>query len=189
VLVVVAAIVLGEPAPLAGLMILWNNLIIDVIPSFALALEPSSDDAMDTPPRPKGEPVLGAGTVRRIVVQGLLVGGVGLTAYLLAGARSTSSSTRPARPPSSPSPRPAPRGVQRPHRPRLGLPGRHRNPYLWGALGLPWRSAVGPLRDLLGLTVLPPTAWVMASGLAAVPLVGTQSVRMWREHRVARDAQ
>lgn len=100
VLVVVAAIALGEAAPLAGLMILWNNLIIDVIPSFALALEPSSDDAMDQPPRPKGEPVLGAGTVRRIVVQGLLVGGVGLAAYLLALGPLDLSSTTPAPRPS-----------------------------------------------------------------------------------------
>jgi P-type Ca2+ transporter type 2C len=106
--------------PLAGLMILWNNLIIDVIPSFALALEPSSDDAMSEPPRPKGEPVLGAGTVRRIVVQGLLVGGVGSPPTCWPADHSTSPSTRPAptrsspsRPPScSPCSTPAPTAAQ-----------------------------------------------------------------------------
>jgi P-type Ca2+ transporter type 2C len=30
-------------------MILWNNLIIDVLPSFALALEPGREDAMKHP--------------------------------------------------------------------------------------------------------------------------------------------
>lgn len=35
------SVVVGFPAPLTGLMIRWNNLVIDVLPSFALALEPS----------------------------------------------------------------------------------------------------------------------------------------------------
>lgn len=81
---VVTALILGLDAPLAGLMILWNNLLVDVIPSFALALEPSSAEVMRRPPRPKSQPVLGAGTLRRILTQGALVGGAGLTAYLLA---------------------------------------------------------------------------------------------------------
>jgi len=187
VLLVVTSMLLGLPAPLAGLMILWNNLIIDVIPSFALALEPSNDDAMNDPPRPKGEPVLGAGTIHRIIIQGCLVGGVGLTAYLLArgpldlaldeartltfvaittaqllavfNARNDRGS---------------------------GFRGATGNPYLWGALGLTatleaLALGVGPLRDLLGLAALPPTAWLIALALATVPLLTTQTVRVWRD--------
>jgi P-type Ca2+ transporter type 2C len=187
VLVVVASIVIGEPAPLAGLMILWNNLIIDVIPSFALALEPSSDDAMSTPPRPKNEPVLGAGTVPRILVQGLLVGGVGLTTYLLAlgpldhalGEARTATfialtsaqllAVFNAR---------TDRGS--------GFRGATANPYLWGALAITVgleavALGIAPLRDLLGLTVLSPTAWAVALSLATLPLVLTQTVRVWRD--------
>jgi P-type Ca2+ transporter type 2C len=195
VLLVVAAIVLGEPAPLAGLMILWNNLIIDVIPSFALALEPSSDEAMNDPPRPKDEPVLGAGTVRRILVQGLLVGSVGLTMYLLAlgplglaldeARTATFIAITTAQLLAVFNAR-TDRGS--------GFRGATANPYLWGALALTvtleaLALGVGPLRDLLGLTVLSPTAWAIALGLATVPLVLTQTVRIWRDRGTAPHAQ
>lgn len=187
VLVVVVAIVLGEAAPLAGLMILWNNLIIDVIPSFALALEPSNDDAMARPPRPKGEPVLGAGTVRRILVQGILVGGVGLTAYLLAigpldlsldHARTATFVTLTSA---------QLLGVFNARTDRgSGFRGATANPYLWGALALTvtleaLALGVAPLRDLLGLTLLPAAGWAVALPLATVPVLATQGVRLWQD--------
>jgi len=49
--------------------------------------------------------------------------------------------------------------------------------------------SVGPLRDLLGLTVLSPTAWAIALGLATVPLVLTQSARIRRDRGMAPHAQ
>jgi P-type Ca2+ transporter type 2C len=79
--VITTAVVVGFPAPLAGLMILWNNLVIDVLPSFALALEPSRGDVMRQPPRDPQEPVIDNPTVRRILTQASLVAAVGLTAY------------------------------------------------------------------------------------------------------------
>ena len=184
VFVVVVAIALGLPAPLAGLMILWNNLIIDVIPSFALALEPSDDESMDTPPRPKTEPVIGAGTVRRIVTQGLLVGGVGLTAYLLGRgpldlsldqARTLTFITLTA------AQLLAVFNARTDH--GSGFRGASRNPYLWAALAVTLvleAAALGiaPLRDLLGLATLAPSAWAIALGLAVVPLLVTQSARL-----------
>ncbi|GAU71345.1 cation-transporting ATPase [Streptomyces sp. NBRC 110611] len=186
VLVVTAAIALGADAPLAGLMILWNNIIIDVIPSFALALEPSSDDAMRHPPRPKNEPVLGAATLRRILTQGALVGSVGLTSYLLAtttmnldldtartmtfvtlttaqllavfNARTDTGS---------------------------GFRGATANPYLWAALALTTALetialTVPDLRNLLGLTTLGAASWTTALALATLPLLLTQSSRILR---------
>ncbi|MFB8123969.1 cation-translocating P-type ATPase [Streptomyces bacillaris] len=189
VLVVTASIALGSPAPLAGLMILWNNIIIDVIPSFALALEPSSDDAMRHPPRPKNEPVLGAATLRRILIQGALVGSVGLTSYYLAtstmnldldtartmtfvtlttaqllavfNARTDTGS---------------------------GFRGATANPYLWAALALTTALEalalnVPGLRDLLGLSTLDATSWATALALATLPLLLTQSTRILRATR------
>ena len=47
---------LGWPLPLGALQILWLNLITDVFPAMALALEPSAPDMMKRPPRdPRGE--------------------------------------------------------------------------------------------------------------------------------------
>lgn len=186
VLVVTAALVLGMDAPLAGLMILWNNLIIDVIPSFALALEPSSDQAMREPPRPKGEPVLGAGTLRRIVAQGSLVGAVALVAYLLGTG-----------------PFDLPLGEARTMTfvtlttaqllavfnartdTGSGFRGAGANPYLWGALALTVALeavalGVPALRDLLDLRLLDARSWAAALALAVLPLGLTQAVRVER---------
>jgi P-type Ca2+ transporter type 2C len=186
VLVVTVALALGRPAPLAGLMILWNNLIIDVIPSFALALEPSSDDAMARPPRPKGEPVLGAGTVRRILVQGALVGGVGLTAYLL-GTGPMDLELDQARTLTFVALTTAQLLAVFNARTDVGsgFRGAGANPYLWGALGLTVALeaaalSIVPFRDLLGLTTLPAAAWALAMALALVPLTVTQLARMVR---------
>jgi Ca2+-transporting ATPase len=63
-----------------------------------------------------------------------------------------------------------------------GFRGAGSNPYLWMALGLTVAleaAALGipPLRDLLELTTLPATAWLVGLGLGIVPLVTTQA---WR---------
>lgn len=191
VLVVAAGIALGLDPPLAGLMILWNNLVIDVIPSFALALEPSGADAMRERPRPKGEPVLGSGTTRRILAQGILVGTVGLVAFgagrevldlpfagqqtlafvTLTGAQLLGVFTARTD------------GAN-------GFAGASRNPFLWGALAVTLvleglALGVPPLRDLLGLTTLTADAWLVAAALAPVPLLLTVLTRLARGTRTA----
>lgn len=187
VLVVAVAIALGLDLPLAGLMILWNNLIIDVIPSFALALEPSSKDAMRRRPRAKDEPVLGAGTVGRIVVHGTLVAAVGLTAYLLADgvlslgldqARTMAFVTLTlaqllavfnARTDTG-----------------SGFRGATGNPYLWAALAITVgleavALGVPAMRELLGLATLNASQWAIALALAVGPLLLVQTGRALRE--------
>ena len=180
------SIALGLPAPLAGLMVLWNNLIIDVIPSFALALEPGDRDAMRTPPRPKDEPVLGAGTVKRIVYQGLLVGGVGFAAYLagrgpldlaLDGAQTLTFVTLTSAQLLAVFNARSERGS--------GFHGAGSNPNLWGVLAVTLflealALGVPPLREVLGLTTLPAEAWLLALALAPIPLVVTQVSRLVR---------
>ena len=51
ILTVFAAILLGWPLPLGALQILWLNMITDVFPALALALEPAAPDMMRQPPR------------------------------------------------------------------------------------------------------------------------------------------
>jgi P-type Ca2+ transporter type 2C len=179
VIVITAAIALGLDPPIAGLMVLWNNLVIDVIPSFALALEPGSADAMREPPRPRDEPVLGRATVRRIVAQGALVGSVGLAAFLigrevldlpLAQQQTLTFVTVTA----------AQLGGVFTARSETGsgFAGSSRNPYLWGGLALTIALeavalGIPAMRDLLDLTVLPGDAWLTAAALAPLPLVVT----------------
>ncbi|MCO8128499.1 HAD-IC family P-type ATPase [Acidimicrobiia bacterium EGI L10123] len=184
--VITIALAAGVDPPLAGLMILWNNLIIDVLPSFALALEPGREDVMRDPPRDPAEPVVDRGLLGRTVTHASLVAGVGLVAYGLArwsldlsvegmqtmaftamtigqtlgvfNARSEHGS---------------------------GFRGATQNPWLWAALGITLALTlaaltVGPLRDLLGLTTLPGSAYLTAFALGLVPVIAIQGVRARR---------
>ncbi len=77
---------------------------------------------------------------------------------------------------------------------RSGFRAANANPYLWGALALTvtleaLALAIAPLRDLLGITVLSPTAWAIELSLATVPVVMTQTVRMWRDRKTAPHAR
>lgn len=64
-------------------MIPWNNLVIDVLPSFALALELSGEEVMPQPPRDPREPVIDRGVLGRIAASAALVAATGLAAYAL----------------------------------------------------------------------------------------------------------
>jgi P-type Ca2+ transporter type 2C len=187
VIIVATAFASGFTAPLGALMILWNNLIIDVLPSFALALEPGREDAMKEPPRGKDEPILGRGTLRRIINQGLLIAAVGLGAYFwalgpldltTAGAQTTTFVTVTAAQLLAVFNARSERGS--------GFVGAGHNPYLWGALAITVSleaAALGfaPLRDILGLAVIPGQAWMTAALLAPLPLAITQTVRVLRD--------
>ena len=81
------------------LQILWLNLIIDILPAFAFALEPSALDVMKRPPRDPQESLLTLSFVGLIVWQGLLVTGVTLLAFGIGmhwhGTRATACAQRP----------------------------------------------------------------------------------------------
>ena len=55
---VFAAIMIGWPLPLGALQILWLNMITDVLPAMALALEPSAPGVMKRPPRDPKQPLM-----------------------------------------------------------------------------------------------------------------------------------
>ncbi len=185
--VISASVVVGFAPPLAGLMILWNNLVIDVLPSFALALEPGRADVMEQPPRDPRESVVDRPTIRRILVQAGLVAGVGLAAFaagsLWLALETTGAQTMTfvamslgqvltvfnAR---------SDRGS--------GFRGASRNKWLWGALLVTAvleaaALTVPPLASVLGLVMLPPAAWVVAGGLGLLPLALTQATRVLRD--------
>jgi P-type Ca2+ transporter type 2C len=186
VLVITVAVVAGFPPPLAGLMILWNNLVIDVLPSFALALEPSREDVMREPPRDPREPVLDRPVLRRIGASAVLVAAVGLAAYgagaLWLGLDTTGAQTMTfvamslgqvltvfnARSDTG-----------------SGFRGASRNRWLWAALAITFlleaaALSIPPLRDLLRLTTLPGAGWTIALLLGLLPLILVQTTRIAR---------
>ncbi|MDX1619650.1 MAG: cation-transporting P-type ATPase [Nitriliruptorales bacterium] len=185
--VITASLVGGFAAPLSGLMILWNNLVIDVLPSFALALEPSRTDVMREPPRDPNEPVINRPILKRIATQAALVAGIGLLAFFLGlnvygleteGARTMTFVAMSVGQTLAVFNARSDTGS--------GFTGAASNPWLWGALGLTAvleaaALAIPPLREVLGLSSLPAQGWLVAGLLGLVPVATTQ---VWR---VARD--
>jgi Ca2+-transporting ATPase len=81
ILTVFIALMIGWPLPLVALQILWLNLITDIFPAFALALEPSGPDVMKRPPRDPQESLLTYHFIGLIVWQGLLLTAATLLAF------------------------------------------------------------------------------------------------------------
>ncbi len=187
--VITTAVLAGFPPPLAGLMILWNNLVIDVLPSFALALEPSRHDVMRDPPRDPRAPVIDRGVLRRTLSTAALVALVGLGAYGLAdlylGLDTAGAQTMTfvamslgqvltvfnARTETG-----------------SGFRGASRNRWLWAALGVTFALEAAALsipwlREVLRLTTLPGDAWALALLLGLLPVTLVQLSRLVRSTR------
>lgn len=84
-LVVFIAMMLGWPLPLGVLEILWLNMLTDVLPAMALALEASEPEVMQRPPRPPSAPLLSRNLSVLIVAQGIMLAVCTLTAFRVGG--------------------------------------------------------------------------------------------------------
>jgi Ca2+-transporting ATPase len=83
ILVVFVALLAGWPLPLAALQILWLNMITDVFPALALALEPSAPDTMSRPPRDPREGLVTPGFAGLVAWQGAMLAALTLLAFWL----------------------------------------------------------------------------------------------------------
>ena len=81
ILVIFIALMVGWPLPLVALQILWLNMLTDVFPALALALEPSDPDVMGQPPRDPRRPLMSGPFVWLIAWQGALLAGVTLAVF------------------------------------------------------------------------------------------------------------
>lgn len=78
---------MGLTLPLRAGQILWINLLTHGLTGVAMGAEPASPTAMDRPPRPPQQHVLGAGLWSRVLVLGALITAAGLGAGLWAERR------------------------------------------------------------------------------------------------------
>jgi Ca2+-transporting ATPase len=76
----IAALV-GWPAPLTAVQLLWINLVTDGLPALALGVEPPERDLMRRPPRPPDEAVITRGHWLLILYHGALMAAVGVAAF------------------------------------------------------------------------------------------------------------
>ena len=83
VLVIFVAILAGWPAPLLPIQILWINLVTDSLPALALSVDPADPDVMRRKPVPANKSMLGGSFLTRILFQGVMIGGLTLTAFLI----------------------------------------------------------------------------------------------------------
>ncbi len=187
VLVVLAAGVAGLPLPLLPLQILWLNLVTDVFPALALAVEPAEPDVMRRPPRDPDEAILSRGFLAATGGYALLMTGVTLGAFtwaLQAG---------------DPDPRHAvtvafmtlalaqllhvfnARGAD----PVLLGKRLFENGWVWGAValtvGLQLLAVYLPgLSDILGTRPLDGRDWAVVAGASVLPLLVGQGLKAWR---------
>ncbi len=68
-------------SPLTPLQLLWINLLTDVAPALALALEPAEPGVMRRPPRDPAARLLGAADLRALGVDAAAMSGASLSAY------------------------------------------------------------------------------------------------------------
>ncbi len=83
IMVMLGASLLGQPLPLLPLQILWLNLITDVFPALALAMEPGEAGVMKRPPRDPEQALLGGRMVKSIGGFGLLITVATIAAFLI----------------------------------------------------------------------------------------------------------
>jgi magnesium-transporting ATPase (P-type) len=83
---VVLALLLGLSLPISPIQILWVNMITAVTLGIALAFEPTEENTMQRPPRPRNESLLNGGVIWHIVlVAGLFLAGIfGIYEYAIA---------------------------------------------------------------------------------------------------------
>ena len=81
IIVMFAALAAGLGQPLNAMQLLWINLISDVLPGLALALEEPEPDTMTQAPRDPDEPVLKNSDFGRIARESVALSGGALAAY------------------------------------------------------------------------------------------------------------
>jgi len=81
ILVMFVSALLGWPAPLLPIQLLWVNVVTDGLPALALGMDPVDRDIMSRPPRRTDEPILTPGRAVLILAQGVFIGACSLLAF------------------------------------------------------------------------------------------------------------
>ena len=83
ILVLLVAVVLNWDTPLLPIHILWINLVTDSLPALALSVDPPAPGIMKRPPVDSRRGIMTGAFAVRIVLQGIMIGGLSLVANRL----------------------------------------------------------------------------------------------------------
>jgi Ca2+-transporting ATPase len=83
-LLMTVCVVIGLPAPLLPIHLLWINLVTDGLPALCLATDPIDPDAMKRRPRLRSEGITDHGFLGTMFVTGFLTAGVAFAVYFYA---------------------------------------------------------------------------------------------------------
>jgi Ca2+-transporting ATPase len=176
VLMIFTAIASGWPLPLLPLQILWMNLVTDVFPALALAVDPPSPAVMKQRPRDPSASLLSKDLLILIGWQAMMMALLALTAYVWAlrmygpGAHARTVALF------------AIIGAQLGHmfncrsRTRSALDGLFRNPFIWAAtlivILLQFLAIYfSPLAIVLGTTRLAEIDWIVIGFCVVTPVI------------------
>ena len=81
VLVIFIAILFNWDSPLLPIQILWINLVTDSLPALALSVDPAEPDVMSRKPENARKNILSGSFLVRIILQGIMIGGLSLIAF------------------------------------------------------------------------------------------------------------
>lgn len=83
IVLVFLAMIIWHQSPLLSMQLLWINLITDSLPAIALGMEAVEKDVMSHKPKPKNESLFANGYGIRIILQGLMFGGLALAGFVI----------------------------------------------------------------------------------------------------------
>lgn len=81
IMVMFAGIAAGLGQPLTAMQLLWINLITDIAPALALALEPPEPDVLNRKPRDPNEPIIKSSDFKRTIFESAVLSAGALSAY------------------------------------------------------------------------------------------------------------
>ena len=85
IMTIFVAILMGHSSPLLPVQLLFINLVTDSFPAICLGLEPPEKDIMTKPPRGHREGLFSGVGLFQIMIEGMFIGSLALTAYMIGG--------------------------------------------------------------------------------------------------------
>jgi P-type Ca2+ transporter type 2C len=176
ILVTISAIALGVARPLSAVQLLWINLLSDVVPALALAVEPPERDVMLQEPRERDESILSGRALLGVSRDAALLAAAALASYGIAAARHGLGAQASTVAFATLTTSQLLHALSCRSETRSGLADLGQNPLMIGALGgtlaLQTASVTVPvLRRLLGTTPLGLGDWIAVAAGATAPLV------------------